>query len=407
MMIFENWIPHTDGFGYSGEANTLTYSGRWRAPYSTLTLTQARNLIDPAGRFLAAANATIGTPSPAYSYKEQIEHTLVRDLTTGAGLLTAQRMTIKPLNDYNPYSVDTLSGNSNDGLWTSNATAKNIIENAGNCIVDVEWMLKPTNCFGINCAYVSVNGTGEFQEMGADRTGYTIQDTRYQSGNISNSTWPLDTPGKDGISVVTACTPSNTTTWANSTWSYLPLYPLSKGQTLIEPKDSVTIEYPWVAASRVNLSLMRSLRGKINLHDLVQWPAGSLLYEGSDVESAISPLGNMGYKITHHFTAKDRDWNLISITPSAISSTSANVTWKQTSYGWATYRPPTATSNGSYAPGQPAGIYPNLTLTNNYNSYLNRVYQYADFWTSSVPTLFFYGFDPAATWATPAVWPYT
>jgi hypothetical protein len=116
-MIFEGWIPHTDGFGYSGEANTLTYSGRWRAPYSTLTLTQARNLIDPAGRFLAAANATIGTPSPAYAYKEQIEHSLV------AGL-TAQRMTIKPLNDFNAYSMDTLTGNSNDGLWTSNATAK-------------------------------------------------------------------------------------------------------------------------------------------------------------------------------------------------------------------------------------------------------------------------------------------
>jgi len=400
-MIFDGWIPHTDGFGYSGEANTLTYSGRWRAPYSTLTLTQARNLIDPAGRFLAAANATIGTPSPAYSYKEQIEHSLV------AGL-TAQRMTIKPLNDFNPYSMDTISGNSNDGLWTSNATAQNIIQNAGNCIVDVEWMLKPVNCFGINCAYVSVNGTGEFQEMGADRTGYFIQDSRrYGGSNITSSTWPLDTPGKSGIDVITTHTPNNQTTWANSTWSYLPIYPLSKGQTLIEPKDSITIEYPWVASSRVNLSLMRSLRGKINLHDTVQWPAGSLLYEGSDVESAISPLGIMGYKITHHFTAKDRDWNLIPITPSSTANSTINISWRDTSYGWATYRPPMLTGNGSDPSGQPPGLYPNLYTTNNYDSYLNRVYQYADFWTSSVSTLFYYGFDPSATWATPAIWPYT
>lgn len=400
MMIFPLWTPHTDGFGYSGEANTLTYSGRWRAPYSTDTLTQARNLIDPAGRFMAAANATLSVPSPSYSYKEQIEHSLITNLT-------AQRMTIKPLNDYNPYSVDSVSGNSNDGIWTSNATSQNIIQNAGSCIVDVEWMLKPINCFGINCAYVSVNGTGEFQEMGADRTGYTIQDTRTSSGNITSSTYPIDTPGKIGIDVITANTPSNTTSWSNATWSYLQLYPLSKGQTLIEPKDSITIEYPWVASSRVNLSLMRSLRGKINLHDTVQWPAGSLLYEGSDVESAISPLGIMGYKITHHFTAKDRDWNLIPITPSATSNSTSNITWKQTSYGWATYRPPTMTSNGSNSTLQPAGIYPNLTLTNAYDSYLNRVYQYADFWTSATATLFYYGFDPAATWASPAVWPYT
>lgn len=401
MKIFPLWIPHTDGFGYSGEANTLTYSGRWRAPYTTETLTFARNLIDPAGRFLASANATVGTPSPAYPFKEQIEHSLIPSLT-------AQRMSIKPLNDFAPNVMDSVSGNSGDGIWTSNATSQNIIQNAGNCIVDVEWMLKPINSFGINCAYVSVNGTGEFQEMGADRTGYFIQDTRrYTGSNITASTWPLDTPGKSGIDVITQFTPANTTTWANSTWSYLPMYPLSKGQTLIEPKDSITIEYPWVEASRVNLSLMRSLRGKINLHDLVQWPAGSLLYEGSDVESAISPLGILGYKITHHFTAKDRDWNLIPITPSATSNTTSNVTWKQTSYGWATYRPPMLTSNGPDPAGQPPGLYPNLYTTNNYDSYLNRVYQYADFWTSAASTLFFYGFDPNASWATPAVWPYT
>ena len=210
MKIFPLWIPHTDGFGYSGEANTLTYSGRWRAPYTTETLTFARNLIDPAGRFLASANATLGTPSPTYPFKEQIEHSLIPSLT-------AQRMSIKPLNDFAPNVMDSVSGNSGDGIWTSNATSQNIIQNAGNCIVDVEWMLKPINSFGINCAYVSVNGTGEFQEMGADRTGYFIQDTRRYSGsNITASTWPLDTPGKSGIDVITQFTPANTTTSLSS-----------------------------------------------------------------------------------------------------------------------------------------------------------------------------------------------
>lgn len=395
--IFQNWEPLTEGFGYSGEANQLSYSARWRAPYSTTTLNNALNLIDPKLRFAAAAAATVGTPSPAYDYKTQIEHSLYP-------LLTAQRMTIKPNNDFAMNVADSVSGNSADGVWYGNSTAQNIIQNAATCIVDVEWMMKPINSFGINCAYVSVNGTGEFQEMGADRTGYFIQDTR--TGTSGNITYPLDTPGRGGISVITACTPANTSTWANATWSYLPLYPLAKGQPLIEPKDTVTIEYPWVDSSLVNLSLMRSLRGKINLHDTVQWPAGSLLYEGSDVESAISPLGYLGYKITHHFTAKDRDWNLIPITPNATANSTANITWKQTALGWATLKPPMATSNGSYTPGQPAGLYPNLTLTNYYDSYLNRIYQYADFWTAAAGTLFFYGFDPNAVWASPAVNPY-
>jgi hypothetical protein len=385
--IFQGWVPHTDGFGYTGEANTLTYSGRWRAPYTTDTLVKARELIDPKKRFAAAAAG-----SSTYDFKTQIEHSLIP-------YLTAQRMSLRPLNGFAPNVMDSVTGNSADGLWSGNSTASNTLQNAEYCVVDVEWMLKPVNSFGINCSYVSVNGAGEFQEMGSDRTGYCIQDTRTGTG------LPLDTPGRGGISVITACTPANVSSWSNST-QYLQLYPLSKGQTLIEPKDTVTIEYPWVDASLVNLTLMRSLRGKINLHDTVQWPAGSLLYEGSDVESAISPLGNLGYKITHHFTAKDRDWNLIPITPSATANTTSNITWKQTTYGWATFKPPMATSNGSYTPGQPAGLYPNLTLTNNYDSYLNRVYQYADFWTSAAGTLFYYGFDPAAAAASPAVNPY-
>ena len=91
--IFQNWIPHTEGFGYSGEANTLTYSGRWRAPYTTDTLLKARNLIDPKLRFAAAAAATSGTPSPAYDYKTQIEHSLIPQLTS-------QRMSIKPVSGF-------------------------------------------------------------------------------------------------------------------------------------------------------------------------------------------------------------------------------------------------------------------------------------------------------------------
>lgn len=396
-VIFANWVPLTDGFGYSGQGNELRYTGRWLAPYSSDTLQQALNLIDFKGRFAAAANATNSTLSPDYLYKEQIEQTLLNNLTS-------QRMSIKPCNGYAPISVDK-NNMSTDGQWNGQANATNIIQNAYLATIDVEWMLKPINVFGLNCCYVSVQGTGEFNEMGSDRTCWVKQDTRTGIG------YPLDTPGRAGISVITGNTVANNTQWPDPNWSYLPTQNLAKGYTLVEPKDTVTIEYPWVDASLVNLQAMRDLRGSINLNDVLQWPAGTLLYESSDVESALSPLGTPGFKVVHHFTARDVDWNLIPIIPPAIPIANAtmNTTWSQISYGWATYKPPLANYNQTNVNLEPSGVYPNLVVNNLYSNYQNRVYQYKKFYTNTTgegsSVLFFYGFDPQALWYTPPVNP--
>jgi len=383
--IFEGWIPVTDGFGYSGEGASLTYSGKWAAPYTATTLTQARSLIDFKYRFAAAATATTGDPDPDYSFKEQIEHSLVP-------MLTAQRFSILPNNDFAPNSMDSVTGNSADGLWHGNDNAKNTIDNPATCVVTIEWMLKPVNSWGVNCAFMSVNGTGEFQEMGANRVGYCLQDTRTGTGN------PKDIPGKDGISVVTGATPTSYTAW-----DYVVLNPLEKGHPIIEPRDVITIEYPWVDAALVNQGRMRGLRGKINLHDISIYPAGTLLYEGSDVESSVSPLGNLGFRVTHHFVAKDKDFNLVPIAPAAVPSGSTD--WGKLAWGWATIRPPMVEHEEATGT-QPKGQYPSLSLDNKYSSWRNRVYQYADFWASGVPDLFFYGFAPDAPTAFPAVNPY-
>lgn len=385
--IFNGWIPVTNGFGYSGDGASFTYSGKWIAPYTTDTLLKARSLIDFKDRFAAAATATTGTPDPVYSYKKQIEHTLIP-------MLTAQRMSIVPNNDTAMNSVDPVSGNSTDGIWYGDSLAQNTIDNAATCVVAIEWMIRPVNPWGINCAYVSVNGTGEFQEIGASRVGWCAQDTR------TGSSSPLDTPGKVGISVVTGATPNPYTEW-----DYVLLNPLEKGHPFVEPRDVITIEYPWVDATLVNQGRLRTLRGKINLHDVSIYPAGSLLYEGSDIESSVSPLGNLGYKVVHHLIAKEKDFNLIPIPPEKVPS--GSTPWGKLAYGWATLKPPMVTSSGGSGV-QPAGKdYPSLPLDNKYSSYLNRVYQYANFWQAGVPDLFFYGFAPNAPTAFPAVNPWT
>lgn len=384
--IFENWIPVTNGFGYSGEGGSLTYTGTWVAPYTADTLTKARTLIDFKARFAAAATATTGTPDPAYAYKKQIVHSLVP-------MLTAQRFSITPNNDVAMNSVDSITGNSTDGIWYGDALAQNTIDNPATCTIKVEWLIKPVNSWGINCAFKTVNGTGEFQELGANRVGYCPQDTRTGSGN------PKDIPGKDGISIITGATPTGFTPW-----DYVKLEPIAKGHPYVEPRDVISIEYPWVDATLVNLGRMRSLRGKINLHDISVYQAGTLLYEGSDVESAVSPLGYLGYRIVHHFVAKDKDFNLIPIAPEDVPS--SGVAWGKLAWGWATLRPPMVQHAGGTGT-QPAGLYPSLALDNKYSSYRNRAYQYADFWASGVPDLFFYGFAPDAPTAFPAVNPYT
>ena len=371
-LMFPNWIPITDGFGYNLEINSATYTGKWLAPYTADNLTIVRNLIDPAARFAAQANATANT-TITYTYKQQIEHKLFRDAYNNS-LLTAQRATIKPNNDFTPNSVDA-NGTSTDATFTANTTANNTLDNAGTCVISIDWMLKPVNSFGINCAYVKVNGTGEFDEAGTNLTVYFPRD------DANNGV------GKDGKDIVlTGNTP------------YKPEI-LPKGRPTIKAKDKIEVEYPWVDKTLVDLTAMRKLRGTINEHDVLQWPAGTLLYEGSDVDSAISPLGVQGYKIVHHFTAKPMDWNLIPVQPANITSnTTSNGTTnvvRSLSYAWATIKPSSNMTTG------------NITVDwsgNKYDNFRNRVYEYAKHINRTAPfPLFYYGFDPLATWVSPSV----
>lgn len=338
-MIFTGWTPVTEGFGYTAEANSVSYTGRWIVPCTAANLQLALQLIDCKSRFAARK---LGGPSQSYTGKNQIVHGLL-------SALTAQKMSFKILDTYiartmnaNGTSVDFNSGN-------------NTLENADLAEVSVEWMQEPANTLGLNCCWVTMQGSGEFVEIGESNTIAA----KYTANGIA---------GGAGSS------------YANGTFA-----PLNKPMSRVDSKDVIRVEYPWVDASLVNLSTMVTVRGTVNRKDISIWAAGTLLYLGSDIEYSMSPLGYDGYKVTHNFESKPQDWNLID----------APVDVRPTDSVRAKY--PGATSElmawSSMAPIITNGV----ASGSIYNSYSYRSYNYQDF----KDLLFYYGV--ASTAPTPPV----
>lgn len=340
-MLFPDWVPVTDGFGYTGEANSLTYSGRWIAPYTVNNLTLAREMVDPKKRFAAKKSG-----ATTYDHKAQIEHNLIPRLT-------AQKMSIKPLGTYRPNALNP------DGTSVDLNSGKNTLDNVDLCEISIEWMLEPTNGFGLNCARVLIQGDAEFVELAESTTIVSL----YSHEGLVNSQG------------------SNLTISANGTGGNFR--PLTKPEVRVDSKDTITVEYDWVDRALVNLGNMTGLRGSLNFRDTSIWAAGTLLYLNSDVEESVSPMGYDGFKVTHHFQSKPQDWNLVDAPIGLFPSdnikvkypgvTSRLMAWSQIS--------PTLNANGTIA------------STNNVrNQWQDRSYQYGDFGT----TLFFYGISSKA-----------
>ena len=153
-MLFPGWIPVTEGFGYTAEANAVTYSGRWIVPCTAANLQLALAMIDCKERFTAFG--TSGA-SGNYTYKKQIQQTLL-------SALTAQKMSFKILDTYveNRVNGDGTSVDLNSGI--------NTLENADLAEVSIEWMQQPENTLGLNCCWVSLSGSGDFVEFGESNT---------------------------------------------------------------------------------------------------------------------------------------------------------------------------------------------------------------------------------------------
>ena len=333
-MLFAGWTPVTDGFGYTAEANSVTYTGRWIAPYTAANLQLALTLIDSKDRFLARKT---GGPSASYTYKSKIQQGLL-------SALTAQKMSFKPLDTYAPNALngDGTSVDSNSGL--------NTLQNADLAEISIEWMQEPENTLGLNCCWVTMQGSGEFVEFGESNT---------VAAKFTN----------DGLAG-----------GAGASFGSGTFAPLNKPMPRVESKDVIRIEYPWVDASLVSLSDMTKMRGSLNRKDISIWAAGTLLYLGSDIEYSMSPLGYPGYKITHNFESKPQDWNLID----------APVDVRPTQSIRAKY--PGATSEMLAWSTRAPVIVNGVATTGSTNGWADRSYQYQDYKT----VLFHYGIASTA-----------
>ena len=329
-MIFPGWTPVTDGFGYTAEANSVTYTGRWIVPCTAGNLQLALTLIDSKDRFLARKT---GGPTASYPYKAKIQQALL-------SALTAQKMSFKILDTYAP---NTLNAN---GTSVDLNSGINTLENADLAEVSVEWMQEPENTLGLNCCWVTMQGSGEFVEFGENNTVAA----KYTAAGIAGGA------GAD---------------FANGTFA-----PLNKPMPRVDCKDVIRIEYPWVDASLVNLANMTKMRGSVNRKDISIWAAGTLLYLGSDNEYSMSPLGYPGYKITHNFESKPQDWNLIDAPTDVRPSESIRAKYPGATselMAWSTMAPVIANGTAS--------------TTGPKNSHVFRSYNYQDYTT----TLFYYG----------------
>jgi hypothetical protein len=264
-MIFPGWTPVTEGFGYTAEANSVSYTGRWIVPCTAANLQLALRVIDCKDRFAARK---LGGPAQDYVGKKQIVQTLL-------SALTAQKMSFKILDTYAPNTMNA------DGTSVDSNSGINTLENADLAEVSVEWMQEPANTLGLNCCWVMMQGSGEFVEIGESNT------------------------------IAAKFTANGVAGGAGSAYSNGTFAPLNKPMPRVDSKDVIRVEYPWVDASLVNLSTMVSVRGTVNRKDISIWAAGTLLYLGSDIEYSMSPLGYDGYKVTHNFESKPQDWNLI------------------------------------------------------------------------------------------------
>ena len=333
-MLFPGWIPVTEGFGYTAEANAVTYSGRWIVPCTAANLQLALAMIDCKERFTAFGTSGAGGD---YTHKKQIQQTLL-------SALTAQKMSFKILDTYveNRVNGDGTSVDLNSGI--------NTLENADLAEVSIEWMQQPENTLGLNCCWVSLSGSGDFVEFGESNTVAA----KYSAAGIA---------GGAGSA------------YANGTFA-----PLNKPMPRVEAKDVIRIEFPWVDSSLVNLSSMTAARGTVNRKDISIWAAGTLLYLGSDIEYSMSPLGHAGYKITHNFESKPQDWNLIDAPVDVRPTESIRAKYPGASselMAWSSMAPVIANGTAS----GPIN-----------NSHIYRSYNYIDF----KDRLFYYGVSPAA-----------
>lgn len=199
----------------------------------------------------------------SYTYKtNRIEHPIYP-------YLWIRKATIKGL--------DSFSQNTNDPFTDSTSNTA-ILQNVGYYEVTFEWRQKPWNAYKLKHARIQRSMEGSFEEL----PGSTLEAYPVNGGAAKALTVGIPKPVRS---------------------------------------QEFRVVYDFVPASLVDFDFLEQLQGKINKDEkLFAREKGQVLYVNSESEDVVDSLGETGYRITHNFTIKPKDFNIVETVPPTASS---------------------------------------------------------------------------------------
>jgi hypothetical protein len=206
-----------------------------------------------------------------YPYKSKIEHAYYPDLTI-------YKSSIRGLDSYKQNT---------DSPVTDSTSGLNVLQNVGFYIATFEWRQKPWNPFKLKHARVTRSMEASFEEVPG-----SVMEGHPKNGGTKKA--------------------------------------LTTGFPRVAKNQEFQIVYDWVPETMFDAEFLIDLQGKINSDDaLLGRSKGQILYLNSEYEPSIDSLGDRGYRVTHNFSAKTRDFNLIDMAPppGVVSSRTAPEAW--------------------------------------------------------------------------------
>lgn len=238
-----------------------------------------------------------------YPYKSKIEHAYYPDLTI-------YKSSIRGLDSYKQNT---------DDPFTDSTSGSNVLQNVGFYIATFEWRQKPWNDFLLRHARIIDSMDASFEEA----PGSTLEG-HPKSGGTKKA--------------------------------------LTTGFPRVAKSQEIKVVYDWVPESRVDRKYLVELQGKLSSDvGLFFRNVGEVLYLNSELDPMIDSLGDRGYRVTHNFSIKTQDFNLVPMSPPEGAPASRDAQW-------------------AYA-----------VIKNAANTQAWRAYEYAEMYYNS--KLFYYGWE--------------
>lgn len=266
--MFPNWegLPSKFKYVFGGEEGT-SYTGAWRIPATLANVEICRALTSKVDRY----------QRNDYPYKDRIVHPYYPDLV----IMTASIQ-----------GLDSFAQNT-DNPYTDSTSGSPVLQNVGTYEATFEWRLRPRNPYGLKHAYIRNSFEGSFQEL----------------PNSVVEAHPIGVQPAPGSALRKA---------------------LPTGVPVIAREKSFQVIYDFVPEADYDEVHLQEIQGRVSWDETIFGtpPAdqigtvyGCVLYVNSEKEDVVDSLGEYGYRVTHNFILKPRNWNYVDVTPPSGATT--------------------------------------------------------------------------------------